>query len=118
MDFRFLHAALPLGVVEKVQNFIKRLLGIVEHVGEGPPLPIAEKLPPRDTNGTGHGQCPFDADPALRFREIHDLHLQLLYLQILNIQDQVLGKTSGLRAIPENLAMPPLGVGQMIATIG
>lgn len=58
MDFRFLHAALPLGVVEKVEDFIKRLLGIIEDIGEGSSLPVAEKFPPCDTHNRGHGYCP------------------------------------------------------------
>ena len=44
MDFSLFHAALPRDFIEKVQDLIKRLLGISEHVGECPPLPIAKKL--------------------------------------------------------------------------
>jgi hypothetical protein len=42
MHLRFLHAALPILVVEEIEDFVDGLLRIIQHVRKGPALPILE----------------------------------------------------------------------------
>ena len=54
MNLRIFHSALPLGVIEEGQHIVKRLFKVVQHISEGSPLSIVQKLVARNMDGTRH----------------------------------------------------------------
>jgi len=79
MDFGFLHATLPVSIIEEVEYSIERLLGIIRHVGECPALTVLKKIATSDVH-IGH----FGLQSGwLSAFGIHILDLQFLHLRIL-----------------------------------
>jgi hypothetical protein len=44
VDFRLFHAPLPIRVIEELEHFIERLLGVVHYVGKCSALPVVQKF--------------------------------------------------------------------------
>ena len=44
MNLGFLHATLPVFVIEEVEYGVERLLWIVQHIGERPALTVLKKI--------------------------------------------------------------------------
>ena len=59
VQFRLFHASLPVLITEKRENFVKRLIGVIQYIGECSSLPIFEELFPCNSDSQlRHGKYP------------------------------------------------------------
>ena len=57
VQFRLFHSSLPVFITEKRENFVKRLIRVVQYIGERSSLPIFEKHFPTNSDARlGHGK--------------------------------------------------------------
>jgi hypothetical protein len=54
VNLRFLHTAVSVFTLEKVEYNVERLLGIIEHVGKGPALTVLKKIVTGDDHPRPH----------------------------------------------------------------